>query len=125
MNYIPAVSGMLEVLILIGIGVVGAGVIAVWFSGVSTDELRCTAWVDIHEITPGTHWGEATIQNTGSITINRYVVYGGNASLVFYDIAAEPSVRIKIDFTKNDMQQPIMVEATGRTGAAFCEVFTQ
>ncbi len=129
-----AASGMIEVLVLVSVAVVGAGALAVWFSG-SYDVLQgagCAAWVEIHEISDNTYWAQATIQNTGDHPIlEYYVMTGANDEPAALSHAIwEPGQAEILEFVMTDVEEEsslLPVVVIGRVhggGSALCEVVT-
>ena len=89
----PAISGMLEILILTGIAVVVISIFAVWFSGWGTGETgsgstlfspaRCTIHITLFEDVGGTSGGNKTFvsvdaTNTGSRNIDVLQITAGS-----------------------------------------------
>ena len=129
-----AVSGMIEVLILISVAVVGAGALATWFSG-SQDMLQeagCTAWIDVHEISDGTYWVQATIRNTGDHPMLEYRVMAGDNSTpaASSHTAWEPGQTTVLEFVvtgadgKSHLLPASIIGRGGEGSSALCEVVT-
>ena len=87
----PAVSGMVEVLILVGISVAGIGALAAWFGGFGAADggspvwtnAHCTLYVDGHlgvDDTGNKHYVEVTVRNTGNIDISGFVARVGDTN---------------------------------------------
>jgi len=80
-----AVSGMMEAFILLGIGVVGVGALAVWFggfggSGTVWTDIHCTLHVDGREnVGGGMNYIEVTVENTGGVDIEGFSVKVGDS----------------------------------------------
>ena len=92
----PAVSGMIETLILIGISVTAVAVLAVAFDvqggGWRTwDRAHCTLYVEGREdIGGGVDYVNVTVRNTGDVIIDSFVVQVGDSYVV--DSSAPPPV---------------------------------
>ena len=128
-----AASGMIEILILISVAVVGAGALAVWFSGAHDvlQETGCTAWIEVHEISDNTYWAQATIRNTGDHPILEYrIMAGANDTPAASSHAVwEPGQTAILEFVVTDADDeshllPARVIAWGGGGSALCEVVT-
>lgn len=81
----PAVSGMIEAFILIGIAVGGVAALAVWFGGFGEGgtvwtNAHCTLSVDGREgVGGGKNYIEVTVRNTGGVDINGFEVAVGDS----------------------------------------------
>ena len=124
---------MIEVLILVSVAVVGAGALAAWFSGSqdAMQETGCTAWVEVHEISDGTYWGQATIRNTGDHPILEYHVMAGANSTpaASSHTVREPGQTVVLEFVVTGVGDeshllPARVVGMGGGGSALCEVVT-
>ena len=91
----PAVSGMIEALILISISVVGIGALAAWFGGYdggdAWESAHCTLHVDGRDdIGGGKSFVEVTISNTGGETITGFTARVGDTYTFGGATAIEP-----------------------------------
>lgn len=92
----PAVSGMIETLILIGIAVAGVGALAVWFGaydgGDAWESAHCTLHVDGRDDIGGGGRGfvEITVSNTGGEMITGFTASVGDAHTFSSATAIEP-----------------------------------
>ena len=131
-----AVSGMIEVLILVSVAVVGAGALAVWFSG-AHDVLQgaeCAAWIEVHEVSDNTYWVHTTIRNTGDYPMHEYRVMAGanDMSAASSHTIREPGQTAILEFVVtgvDDESQLLPARVIGRVGgevggSALCEVVT-
>lgn len=82
----PAVSGMVEALILIGVSVVGVGALAAWFGGYDVDDAwesaHCTLHVDGRSDIGGggRDFMKITVSNTGGETITGFTARVGDGT---------------------------------------------
>ena len=130
----PAVSGMIEVLILVSVAVVGTGALAAWFSGAynAMGEAGCAAWIEMHEVSDGTYWVQATVRNTGDhIMLEYHVTAGdGDGPAASSHAAWEPGQAAVLEFVMADVDDEsdlLPATVTGRGaegGVALCEVVT-
>ncbi len=130
-----AVSGMIEVLVLVSVAVVGAGALAAWFSG-AHDVLQgaeCAAWVEMHEISDNTYWAQATVRNTGDHPMLEYRVTAGagDAPAASSRAVWEPGQTAVLEFVTTGVEEsgllPVRVVGLvggGVGGSALCEVVT-
>ena len=131
-----AVSGMIEVLILVSVAVVGAGALAAWFSGAhdALQEAGCAAWIEVHEISDDTYWIQATIRNTGDHPMREYhVMAGANSTPAASSHAVwEPGQTAILEFVVAGVGEEshlLPARVIGRVGggaggSALCEVVT-
>lgn len=124
-----AISGMLEVLILISIATVGTSILAGWFAAEQQQQLTdigCITWVDTKEVSTNRHWAQASIYNTGDHTIDAYHVQGAGSILASGTSPIQLHEKVTVEFMAGDADIPvieILVSATTAAGGtALCEV---
>ena len=125
---------MIEVLILVSLAVVGASGLAAWFAS-AQDALQgaeCTAWIEVHEVSDGTYWAQATIRNTGDHPIHEYHIMAGanDTPAASSHTAWEPGQTAVLEFVMTDVNEEsylLPARVIGRVyggGSALCEVVT-
>ena len=140
----PAVSGYIEVLVLISIAILATSIIYVWFDSYETSlssDMKCTAHVKSHYIYDNTHWTQIEIKNTGHTTIDYFHITHVNGSSIMktsatsamFDMFNGTGVQITpqqniILIPKDDKpitlseSDVILVQAIRNVQSVFCEV---
>lgn len=117
-----AVSGFIEVLILVGVVVVGTGILATYFFSYDMTEISCVAWITTYRVGGG-HYIDLTLKNTGDHTINvdEMTIEGASGhGVTFPDV--ESGEEIRMTFTVSAEPGSITITASGAEKEAICDV---
>lgn len=122
----PAVSGMLEVLILISLAVAGTSILAAWFATAHhlQLELECEAFLDTGRISTDRYWASAVLHNTGDHPIGQHSVVGARGVILSDVVPIPPGESRTVEFVATAADLPIVwILAVGHTGGTtLCEV---
>lgn len=111
-------------MLLIGVAVIAAGILATWFGSYQHAETDCSAWVDIREVATGVRLAAADITNTGGYDIVEYVVRVGQTDAASLSGRFEPGTSKSVEFilTGQDLNIAVTATADAGGGSALCEV---
>jgi len=98
-----AVSGILEAMVLIGIVVVGAGIVAVSLSQINLETLSCEIQLfQVYSVSDDNYWVELILHNNGDYTFDATLKYFDDITVtnLLHDELEEirPSDTINLEF---------------------------